>query len=77
MINIYHLKMEGNESSSEVEEDDDRVQFTNSDVEDKFEDDVDMAKSIYYKLRTYIEFHGLDFLNVSDEKCISDLQNLL
>ena len=69
--------MEGNESSSEIEEDDDHVEFANSQLEDKFEDDIDVAKSIYYKLKTYIEFHGLDFLNLSDEICISNLQNLL
>lgn len=69
--------MEGNDSSSEIEEDDDRVEFTNSQVEDKFEDDLDMAKSIYCKLKTYIEFHGLDFLNLGEEKCISDLLHLL
>ena len=69
--------MNGNDSSEEdVEEDNDNVEIATT-VEDKYEDNLDMAKSIYNKLRTYIEFHGLDFLNFSPEICISSLIPLL
>ena len=35
------------------------------------------AKEIYEKLKFYCEFHGLDFLNVSETQAITDLVQLL
>lgn len=35
------------------------------------------AKEIYQKLKFYCDFHGLDFLNLSETHAISDLIQLL
>lgn len=35
------------------------------------------ATEIYQKLKFYCEFHGLDFLNLSDTQVISDLVELI
>ena len=42
--------------------------------QDDFTEKLDVATSIYLKLRTYIEFHGLNFLDLPNS--ISDLVHL-
>ena len=42
---------------------------------EKLEDRLEIAESIYEKLKFYVDFHGLDFLNVSPLITISDILN--
>ncbi len=74
---IYYLKMDENESSSEDVEEDNQDREVLSEIEDRFEGDLDMAKSVYDRLKNYIEFNGLDFLNISEEKSVTGLLHLL
>ncbi len=69
--------MDENESSSEDVEEDNQDKEVLSQIEDRFEDDLDMAKSVYDRLKNYIEFNGLDFLNISEEKSVTGLLHLL
>ena len=41
--------------------------------EDDFENQIEIAESIYEKMRRYIEFHSLNLLDLSPSQCISNL----
>lgn len=64
-------------SYSEEFEEDEEVQIDLQKFEKAegkhFEDQIEIAECIYKKLRSYIEFRGLDLLDAPPHECISNL----